>query len=221
MGLKFFAISAVVSVVAALAYGALSAGRLVISGKEVQTDFVSQNGKTYVPIADVAKALGMTATKIDGGYEIKPAGGANQVQGMNGKVGEQLSCGAFLFKVTDVVETDTFDFEHSVHHEVAFPDGNKLVVVKIRVKNATKVVQSLDTLGGNLSCLTDDAEHSYKSENLDGPRAPDMLPGSASDFNLIYSVPKATVLGDVVYQLHTYSSKTGYKDYTFRITTKH
>jgi len=205
---------------AVIAYGALAPGRLVVSGKEVSTDYVVQNGRTYVPIADVAKSLGMSVQKIDDGYEIKPDGGANQVQGLNGKVGDQLNCGAFLFKVTDVVEGDSFDFEHSSHHEVVFPDGNKLVVVKIQIKNATKVVQSLDSLGAALTALTDDSGHNFTTRSEDGARAPDILPGAAFDFALVYSVPKDAKVGDLVYQMHSYSNNGGYKDYTFRVSLK-
>ncbi|MFI5386502.1 MAG: hypothetical protein ACHQ50_10325 [Fimbriimonadales bacterium] len=205
---------------AALAYGLLSSGRLIVSGKEVQTDYIVQNGRTYVPLADVAKALNMAVQKIDGGYEMKPAGGANQVQGLNGKLGDQLNCGAFLFKVTDVVDGQAYDFEHSTHHEVPFRDSDKLVVVKFQVKNATTVIQSLDTIGGDLTALTDDAGHNFKSGNLDGTRAPDILPGAATEFALIYYVPKATTIGDIVYQMHSYSMKGGYKDYTFRVSLK-
>ena len=217
---KFSVSLAIVAGCAALAYGAFAPGRLVISGKEVSTDYLVHDGRTYLPIADVAKAMNLGVQKIDGGFELSPAGGANQVQGLNGKVGDQLSCGAFLFKVTDALETDSYDFERSQHHEAPFRDTDKLVVVKFHVKNATPAIQSLDTAGGTLTALTDDKDHNFKSGNLDGVRAPDMLPGSAVDFALIFYVPKDTSLGDMVYQLHSYNLKTGYKDYTFRVSLK-
>src|ERR1700738_4923601 len=105
---KTFTIGFATGIGCVLAYGALSQGRLIISGKEVSTDFVSQSGRTYVPVADVAKALNLDVQKISGGFELKPAGGANQVEGLNGKLGDQLSCGAFLFKVTDALETQEY-----------------------------------------------------------------------------------------------------------------
>lgn len=205
---------------AALAYAALSPGRLIVSGREVPTDFITQNGRTYVPLSDVAKGLNMDVQKISGGFELKPAGGANQVEGLNGKIGDQLSCGAFLLKIVEVTETQEYTLAHNGQKQAPASTANKLVVVKFRLKNATPVTQSIDPYGGNHTALTDDEGHNFKSTNLDGERAPDVLPGAAVDFTLIFDIAKDAALGDMVYQLHSYTVKSGYKDYTFRISLK-
>ncbi|HLK15614.1 MAG TPA: hypothetical protein VKT78_12485 [Fimbriimonadaceae bacterium] len=205
---------------AALAAGLLTEGKLLYSGKEVATDFVVKNGKTYVPLSDVAKALNLSVKKTDDGFELLPKGISGQAEGLNGKVGDQLNCGSFLLKVTEVVETQSFTPEHPAGAPIApFRDGEKLVVVKFHVQNTTSDTMSLDTLGGDLTALTA-GDQNFKTREEDGPRAPDMLRGSSLDFALIYYVPKSTVPKDMVYQLHSYNSTAGYKDYTFRISLK-
>src|SRR5579864_4386176 len=83
---KLAAFAALVFGGCALAYGLFSEGRLVFSGKEVATDYLVKNGRTYVPIADVAKAMNLSVKKIDGGFELAPGGVSGQVEGLNGKV---------------------------------------------------------------------------------------------------------------------------------------
>lgn len=206
------------SVASALAWIHFAGSELDINGKHVSTEFMTKGGKTFVPLADVAKALNMVVTKTADGYSLAPSGGANQVDGLNGKVGDQLNCGAFLLTLTSAEETYDYSYQNSDRHEKPYKDSDKLVVLKFHVKNATKLKQSLDTLGGDLTALTDKSDHNFTSRTEDGERGPDMLPGSAVDFALIYYVPKDMQPGDMVYQLHSYTLQKGYKDYTFRIS---
>lgn len=205
--------------VTAVAASLFTESKLVFSGQEVSTDYFVKNGRTYVPLSDVAKVMNLAVKKTASGFELVPRGISGQAEGLNGKVGDELSCGPFLLKVTDVVETQSYTREHGSGTEAPFRDGDKLVVVKFHIQNKTSETQSLDTLGGELTALTD-ADQSYKSKNNDGPRAPDMLRGSSVDFALLFYVPKTMVPKDMVYQLHSYNLKSGYKDYTFRISLK-
>ncbi|MFT2536481.1 hypothetical protein ACMWQD_29300, partial [Escherichia coli] len=68
---------------------------------------------------------------------------------------------------------------------------------------------------------TDTAEHSFTKRDQDGQRAPDLLPGSACDFALMFTnVPGDATPNDLVYVLHSYTLEHGYKDFTFRISLK-
>ncbi len=198
---------------------ALTNGPLTINGRTVPSNFVMIDGKTYVPLADVAKALDMSAMKDGNGYKLAAAGGANQVNGLTGKIGQTLSCGTFTVQITDVVVTTKYQ-RHFSGGVTESGESENIVAILLKVKNATPKLQTIDPLGGKLTALTDTSDHSYQLSDLDGARAPDLLPGAAAEFALICRVPKDTALGDMVFQLHTYNLTTGYKDYTFRITLK-
>ena len=211
------------SIISAFGFGYLSvsSGPLTINGKSVQTNFVVVDGKTYAPLADVAKALNMTLVPDGSGFKIVPVGGANQVEGLNGKKGQLLNCGAFTLKVTDVIVTTDYKRKWSSGSEQPLTDGENVVVVLFHIKNAASKKQSFDVLGGSLTALTDGNDHSYTTTNWDGAdRAPNLLPGAGSDFGLIYRFPKGAEVGDMVYQLHGYNPDTGYRDYTFRVSLK-
>ena len=47
----------------AVAYSLLAPGQLTINGKSIETTFIVQGGRTFVPLSDVAKALGTTVQK--------------------------------------------------------------------------------------------------------------------------------------------------------------
>ena len=95
---------------AALGLGALAAAaalaqggvRLILNGKVASTDVRMINGRPYAPLADIARATGQVLVKKGSGYEIIAQGGANQVEGLHGKVGDTLFDGKWRFKVVDV-----------------------------------------------------------------------------------------------------------------------
>src|SRR5688500_15525819 len=63
---------------------------LVINGKVVSRDVRIINGRPYAPLADIARGMGQTLAKRGSGYELAAAGGANQVEGLRGKIGDTL-----------------------------------------------------------------------------------------------------------------------------------
>lgn len=60
--------------------------RLYVNGKVASTDVIMKDGRAYVPLKDVAEALGMVVVNKSDGFALTPAGGAGQVGGLNGKV---------------------------------------------------------------------------------------------------------------------------------------
>src|SRR4051812_10681592 len=91
-------IAAVLIVLACAAMPAQAAAPLTINGNTVSADVRSIGGTAYVRMSDVAKALGMVVTKQGAGYEIKKAGGAGQIEGMTGKIGDRLFDGRWRFQ---------------------------------------------------------------------------------------------------------------------------
>src|SRR6187551_156373 len=101
-GRSFFAAVLGVSALAAASALAQNGVRLILNGKVASTRVRMINGAPYAPLADIARATGQTLVKRGGGYEIIAAGGANQVEGLRGKVGDTLFDGKWRLKVTDV-----------------------------------------------------------------------------------------------------------------------
>jgi hypothetical protein len=85
-----------------------SGAKLIFNARVASTDVRTLQGKAYVPLADVARALDMTVVPVRGGYEIKKAGGATPISGLRGKVGEVLFDGKWRFQVLSVETVDSY-----------------------------------------------------------------------------------------------------------------
>lgn len=204
------------------------AGRtLILNGQVASRDVRMIGGRAYVPVADVASALGQKVVPVPGGYEIRAPGGANQVEGMRGKIGDVLFDGKWRFQVLDVKTVDDYTMknaatnDYSVYHNTAeFNDntlrpkpGNSLVMIQCRLKNGVKQNQSLWRYNNDThTALTDDQGQSYPPIAYDIPSggsfgSKDLLPGSAIDFAVLFTVPPGTHLKDLVFTLRTLSDK--------------
>ncbi len=195
--------SVVLGSAAIVAYGAMTAGTLSIAGNSVETDFIVKNDRTYVPLADVAKALKMNITKSATGFDLAPEGGANQVQGLTGKVGETLNGGWCTVKVVKVTKTDHYTKQFDSGTVDASSDKEEIVAVTMRIKNATQRTVTCNPFGFEETSLVDNDEHSY--HQFTGlacdlrDRGPSLIKGSACDFALVFSVPKGSDLTEFIY----------------------
>src|SRR5689334_457235 len=109
--LKLAGLAVGVGATAALA----QAGRtLILNGEVASRDVRVIDGRPYVPVADVAKALGQTVVTRGGGWEITAAGGANQIQGLQGKIGDTLFDGRWRFQVVAVEPVDSYMLKNHV-----------------------------------------------------------------------------------------------------------
>jgi len=210
---------------AALAVAAYwQASRLTINGQLASTGVIERNGTAYVPLKDVAAALKMNLTKTGSGYELSDAGGANQVNGITGKVGDVLWNGYARFQVVEVIRTKKYihRFSGEKNYEVTpYPEGSDLIVIICKIKNGTKEKQTAMLPGGENTALTDQSEHSIAPRNglsIDVPsRGQELLPGAAVDFALIFDVPEGTKLKDLVYQVDFFTNKA-VNERRFRVT---
>jgi hypothetical protein len=204
------------------------AGRtLILNGQVASRDVRVIGGRPYVPLADIARALGQNVVPTPGGYEITAAGGANQVEGMRGKIGDVLFDGKWRFQVLDVKEMDSYAMknratnDYGIYNSTAeFSDGvfrpkagNSLIVIRCRLKNGVKQNQALWRPNSDThTALTDDQGLSYPPIAYDIPEGrpfegKELLPGAAMDFAVLFTVPQGTRLKDLVFTLRTISNK--------------
>lgn len=202
---------------------------LIMNGKVASTDVRVIGGKAYVPLADVAKALGQQVARSGQGYELTTAGGANQVEGLRGKIGDVLFDGQWRFTVTKVetvgsykmttdAEADFATYDKSAEFDnerlVYTPkEGYDLVVLRARLRNGTKEARSLwRTNSDTLTALTDDQGESYRPIAFDmDEEAPflgkALLPGAGADLAVLFTVPRGRKLKDLVFTLRTIDEK--------------
>ena len=201
--------------------------KLIMNGKVASNSVRTFNGKAYVPLADVARAQGMTVVPINGGYEIKTAGGATPIAGLRGKVGDTLFDGKWRFTVLSVDKPDVYYLknkvttDYAVYNGVAELDGKQftaregrqLVALKCRISNSRNSTASLWVYNNDTrTALADDQGESYPPIGYDmeesGPYSTKaLLPGAKTDFTVLFSVPEDTNLQDLVFTLRTINNK--------------
>ena len=187
-------------VAAVAAVWAAQALRVTVNGKAVQARMI--DGSLYVKASDVAAALDMQVTKSGGTYAIKAAGGANQLEGVNGKIGQEIFTGKWKFLVKSAQRLDKYMLRYAdSKFELSAEPGQDLVVVECRFKNAVRESAFIYFNGMGNTALTDMEEHAYKIKWMDSPGgvADTLLPGSAKDFALVFAVPHSAELKDLVY----------------------
>lgn len=203
--------------------------KLYMDGKLASSRVVVVDGRAYVPVVDVAQALGMVVGEAEDGYSLTREGGANQVEGVaQGGVGDELFTGKWRFQVLKMERAgQQYQERHYQQERTIKPNGadEELIVLNCRVKNATDEAVSpilTERLPGN-TALADDAEHSYAPIDYDARQeinktqsyaASALLPGAASEFALVFSVPKGTTLKALVFSLMAYPNDVGKDEHT-------
>lgn len=211
------------SVLGALVWATQSKPKLFVNGVSASSDVFVRNNVVYAPIRDVAKAFDMVVVKRPDGYEIKRAGGSSPIEGLRGKVGDTLFDGNFQFKVVEVVRGASYKKRFDPSGGEVTPSGpnDEVLAIICRIKNATKKTVAMLFPGGQNTNVTDMEEHSFLPFSglaVDlRSRGENMLPGSAVDFALTFSIPKTAVLKDLVYQIQVAENL---KQTDFRVSLK-
>lgn len=211
---------------AAMALAAVS--RTVYYHDKVLTqDAREVNGRVYVPLADVARALGGQVATRGGGYAIvtgggaspdadtsrTAAGGANEVRGATGKVGDWFFNGYWRFRVSRVEHTDAYKFQYDASGGSDKPSGanDELVVVYCTMKNGQKnsdePILTVHGLASQQTALTDDQGQSYPPVDFD-VRSGALVSGGAKNFAIVFSVPKGTNLKDLIFTVYSYGASS-------------
>lgn len=182
--------------------------KLFINGKLASTRVRMLDGTAYVPVSDVAKGLGQNVVTVPGGYGITLPGGANEVTGLNGTVGDVLFDGFWRFQVDKVTEAQTYEERYTMDGKQNWKAdaGGKLILVDVTLKNGMKIANSLVMYSNDEKILTSLAGadgSSIKFNNFDMRTGsgkhyggggdwdctPAMLPGSLQKFTVIFKVP--------------------------------
>ena len=220
---SFLALALVASAIAIHQTGTL----LMMNGKTLSNDVRVINGRSYVPVVDMARALNGKVVKSDAGYEIQTeasggdtgptAGGGTAIKGTKGSIGQMVMTGKWSFEVVDVTRAASAESQYLPDHKTFTPNGasEELVIIHCKLKNASKstLKAMLSPIHPHNTALADDQGQSHqvlafdkRSANLD--EGPNMLPGAITDLAVIFSVPKDTKLKDLVFSL-----QTAYDDY--------
>ena len=226
--LRVYAASLLALALVASAVALVQTGvRLTLQGKTLSSDLRVIGGKTYVPLADMARAMNGKVVKNGNGYEIQMEassddsggvpGGGTAIKGTKGSIGQMVMTGKWSFEVVDVSRAASYESQYLPVHRTFSPSGpsEELVVIHCRLKNTLKSSQMamLSVIHPHNIALADDQGQSHgllgfdkRGANQDeGPR---MLPGSLTDFAVIFSVPSGTKLKDLLFSL-----QTAYDDY--------
>jgi hypothetical protein len=211
---------------AAFAWAQGAGLQLVVNGNVASRSVRVINGRAYVPLDDVARALNMTVAKRPQGYEMTLAGGANQVEGLRGKVGDTLFDGKWRFRVVDVQVVDEYairrdgGLDPGQYGGKAEGDGKrfrtkpgyKFVIVNCHVKNGQKTTQAFGSAYGEHTALADEQGSSYRPIGWDQEGGmfvtKALLPGAGQDLTAIFIVPEGTKLKDLVFTLTNVSDRT-------------
>lgn len=190
-------------------------GMLTINGKSVSTSFLASGGKTYVPLSDVAKALGSNVVKTADGYSIQASGG-EMLHGLNGKLNETLSGPGLQFTVMKVIRTSKYTRQFGTGTIEPPDDSSEVVALICRIRNTNKSAVFTNPLGADNTNLADLDEHSYPPQRgVDTDLRPgdaNILPGAVYDFALTFRVPKNEMLKVLVYETAFFP-----KNSTFRV----
>ena len=201
---------------------------LVINGTASPADVRPLGGTAYVRLADIAKALGLTVVRHGSTYELIKPGGANQVNGLSGKVGDTLFDGQWRFKVDSVEMPNTYAAKFlegsndlnvdPATRVVSARTGYRIVAVHCRMTNGQKSMQTFwfaqaSEMHINNS-LTDNNGESYPPANFDlegdsNDQSKSLLPGAKTDFVILFSVPTTIQrqdLKDLVFTLRNNGS---------------
>jgi len=157
-------------------------------------------------------------------------GGANQVMGLNGKIGDILWDGRWRFQVQEVKEVSAYTLnvptsqqdygrfvsyasEDLATYSYTPKPGYTLIAVKCLAKNGQKTVQQLHCYPPDLkTALTDDQGNSYPpivyDMQSDGAwTTKRLLPGSSVTMTVLFAVPPGTKLKDLVFSLKNWDDK--------------
>lgn len=184
-----------------------------------------------VPVSAQAQGATKPAKTPPKNKKAKPKpipGGANQVKGMNGKVGDMLFDGRWRFQVREVLPVNTYtltvpssqqdygrfrDFasEDLATHTFTPAAGYTFIAVKCLVKNGQNKMQQLDCYPPDLkTALADDQGSShppivYDMQSKGAWTAKPLLPGAAQPMTVLFAVPTNTRLKDLVFSLKNWS----------------
>ncbi len=213
---------------AAVGAMAQNKARLTILQNTVPTDARKIGGRVYVPIADVAKAMGWKLTVAGSDLRLQPAAAVVKNGGntstteypLSGAAGEEIGNGPYRFKVTHVAEVSEYDRKYTngiaIGGSIKAGENEKLVIVDCTLTNASTERQefcfSRDRYAEN-TMLLDKAGESLPPFSIDvaadelNPPGAFALAGANVRFSLVFRVPQSWESKAVVYTIVRYRER--------------
>lgn len=215
--------------VAALAVGRWEALSLVIHGKVASERVRTIDGEAWVPVRDVAKAEGLTVQKSGNRLELVEAGGANQVDGLRGKIGDTVFDGSWRLTVHSFERVDSYHIQsktstdYSIWHAIADlqddtftpKPGYALYVADCTVKNGTHDDAQFEwSTADNKTSVADASGANHPWIVFDIPSSAfvskPVLPGAAIDFKICFAVAADAHPQDLIVTLKSLTQKKGH-----------
>jgi hypothetical protein len=205
---KFVSLSTltVVSLIAGVAF-AQATRILIVNGKVASNDVRVINGKSYAPVADLAKALDMVVVqRPDGKIELTRQGGSGAIEAkLTGKVGDFLFDGGWRFKVVSVVSAK----EHTMVNKFlsdqhVAEEGNRFVIVNVVIRNANKKLGNL--FPGDVALASEDGgsesvtHYDFPFNNSPSYFKP-ILPGAEQKGTIIFEVKEDFKEKDLIFTI--------------------
>jgi hypothetical protein len=162
----------------------------------------------------------------------QPPGGANQVEGTHGKIGQMLFTGKWRFEVLAIQQADTYTMKvpnaegdyAKYTNEAEFDSstniftpkaGYTFISIDCLAKNGQTKTEQLDCYSDDQkTAVTDDQSNSYPPIAFDmitqGPWVTKpLLPGSSEKITILFAVPPGTKPQDLVMTLKNWSDHQG------------
>lgn len=187
--------------------------KLKMNGKIASTQVKVIGGVAYVPVSDVAKAMGQKVVPMPGGLEIKVPTGTMQAGKLSGKIGDVIQTQKYSFQVLSIQSVDSYPSKYMPVPETIKPDNENetLYIVNCSLKNTLPKAQGpvhSPSYARN-TALTDYDGQSYAPAEYDSRlrgnfSGSSMLPGSKVIFALVFRVPKSAKLKDLVFTVSDY-----------------
>lgn len=185
-----------------------------------------------VPMATLQHSSFAAQTKASKAKPKPTPGGANQVGGLTGKIGDMLFTGQWRFQAISISQAPTYTLtvvnseqDYSKWSPVAEFDnasstftpksGYDFYAVKCLVKNGQQSTEQLDCYGDDpKTALADATGTSYPPIVYDmhtqGPlTTKPMLPGSGQTITVLFAVDSGVKPQSLVFTLKNWSSRTG------------
>jgi hypothetical protein len=157
-----------------------------------------------------ASASGSHFSTVSVEHKTAP-GGANQVKGTKGKVGDWFFDGKWRFRVSKVDRPDVYHYQFYPRAGIDKPSGpnDQLLVFYCTMKNgmssSDQPILSSSGLASQATAVTDDQGESFPPIDFDA-RNGDVVPGGAKNFAVIFSVPKNANLSELIFTIYSYGN---------------
>ena len=209
-----------VSSVAVVCWAIVAPSTVTMDGVTITTRAKVIGGETWIPVADLAKAKNLQITKTALSIDLSVSGGANQVGGTTGKIGQMLNTGRWRFQVNSFKLVSEYKVKHKtstdygVYAGVSEYDNDvftakpefDLFVASCTLKNARTDSQQFDwnpTDNKTSIADSDGSNHPWLVYDIPSPAfvSSAILPGSKLDFNVCFAVKKGVKPSELVFML--------------------